>query len=114
MRAFRVLLVAMTIGIYIYTVIVGMNYGWNIIPVITEGIGSLTWPGQFHLDFAFYLILSGIWLAWRHDFSVGGIVLGILGALLGMALFAPYLLIISLRSQGNVKVLVLGEVRAGM
>ena len=58
---------------------------------------AMTWAGQFNMDFTCFLLLSGLWLAWRHAFSPSGIVLGVVG----------------LDARGDVKVLVLGRVRAG-
>ena len=112
MRAFRLLLVAMTIGITIYTVIAVMDAGWAVIPVAIENITSLTWIGQFVLDFAMYLVLSAIWLAWRHNFSPIGIILALLASVLGILFFAPYLLVISFQTNGDMKAILLGEERA--
>jgi hypothetical protein len=58
------------------------------------------------------LLLSGFWLAWRHHFSPAGLALGILGFLGGAPLLSVYLFIISLQSNGNVKEMLLGKVRA--
>ena len=114
MRAFQLLLVAMTVTLGIYTVIAGVEYGWNILPTIVDGIGSLTWVGQFHLDFACYLVLSALWLAWRHNFSRNGIILGLAASVLGIVFFAPYVLFHTFQSNGDMKVLLLGEARASV
>ena len=114
MKAFQSLLVLMTLAIAVYTGIVVANYGPNLIPTIVEGVSSLTWQGQFHLDFSFYLILSALWLAWRHNFSSNGIILALLASVLGILFFAPYLLIISSQSKGDTKVMLIGEQRASV
>ncbi|CAN5810072.1 hypothetical protein BH11PSE8_BH11PSE8_33710 [soil metagenome] len=45
-------------------------------PVFVEDIFAMTWRGQFNVDFTCLLLLSGLWLAWRHRRSSVGIVLG--------------------------------------
>ena len=72
----------------------------------------MTWPGQFNFDFMCFLILSGLWLAWRHHFSVGGIALGVVGVFGGIMLLASYLLIAGYKANGDVKILLLGKARA--
>ncbi len=112
MRAFRFFLVMMTIGIFWITGMVGVKHGWNLLPIFFGDIASLTWPGQFNFDFLCFLLLSGLWLAWRHHFSSGGILLGLAGVFGGILLLAPYLLLASYRANGDIKELLLGRVRA--
>lgn len=112
MKAFRLLLISYIVGILIVTGIVGFKHGWNLLPIFFGDMASLTWPGQFNFDFMCFLILSGLWLAWRHHFSPGGIVLGVLGIFGGMMLLAPYLLLMSLKTNGDFKELLLGVDRA--
>lgn len=112
MNAFRALLTLMVIGIFVYTGFVGIAHGWNLFPVFFGDIFALTWPGQFNVDFSCFLILSGLWMAWRHHFSLGGLVLGVFGVVGGMSLLAPYLLFLSFRTKGDIKVMILGEQRA--
>lgn len=69
MRAFRLLLAVMIVGILTITGVVGFKHGWNLLPIFFGDIVSLTWPGQFNFDFMCFLLLSGLWLAWRHHFS---------------------------------------------
>ena len=89
MKAFRFLLVIFIIGISTITGLVGVKHGWNLLPIFFGDIASLTWPGQFNADFLCFLILSGLWLAWRHHFSPGGLLLGCLGFFGGIMLLAP-------------------------
>jgi hypothetical protein len=112
MSAFRVLLVIFIVSIIIFTGVVIVNHGWKLLPIFFGDISAMTWPGQFNFDFMCFLILSGVWLAWRHHFSVGGLVLGVVGVFGGIMLLAPYLLIASYKANGDVKVLLLGKVRA--
>jgi hypothetical protein len=110
--AFRILLAVFIIAIISFTGVVIANHGWNLLPIFFGDIAAMTWPGQFNFDFLCFLILSGLWLAWRHHFSLGGIVLGLLGLFGGIMFLAPYLLIASFKANGDIKILLLGKVRA--
>ena len=112
MGAFRVLLAIFIIVIISFTCVVISNHGWTLLPIFFGDIATMTWPGQFNFDFMCFLILSGLWLAWRHHFSVGGLVLGVVGVFGGIMLLAPYLLIASYKANGDAKILLLGKVRA--
>jgi hypothetical protein len=113
MAAFRIYLVIVIACLGTYTTMVGLEHGWNLLPVFFADIAAMTWPGQFNFDFTTFLALSGLWLAWRHRFSAGGLVLGLLGFFGGMLVLAPYLLYASHRAKGDARVLLLGEGRAG-
>ena len=112
MTAFRVCLAIIILCLGAYTMIVGLNHGWNLLPIFFGDIAAITWPGQFNSDFMTFLLLSGLWLAWRHHFSPGGLVLGVLGFFGGMSVLAPYLFFASLKANGEMKVLLLGKDRA--
>lgn len=112
MNGFRALLGSILIAIVVYTVIVISSHGMNLLPVFFGDIGRMGWPGQFNMDFAGFLILSGFWLAWRHHFSPAGLALGLLGLFGGAPVLTAYLLITSFQSGGDVKVLLLGQRRA--
>lgn len=112
MTVFRILLVVMILALGAYTLMVGLDHGWNLFPAFLGDMAAMTWAGQFNLDFLCFLMFSGLWLAWRHRFSPGGLVLGVLGFFGGTMVLAPYLLFASLKAKGNMKVLLLGEARA--
>ena len=112
MRAFRGYLVVVILALATYTVLVGLREGWNLLPIFFGDIAAMTWPGQFNADFLGFLTVSGLWLAWRHRFSPGGLALGVLGVFGGMMVLAPYLIYASLEARGNVGVLLLGPTRA--
>ncbi len=112
MKAFRILLVIMIIGILTYTGIAGYNHGWDLLPVFFGDMTAMTWSGQFNFDFTCYLALSGLWLAWRNNFTPAAIVLGLLGFVGGIMLLAPYLLLISFQAKGDMKEILLGRERA--
>ena len=111
MTAFRILLTIMITGILSFTGVVGVNHGWNLFPVFFGDMIAMTWPGQFNFDFMCLLMFAGLWLAWRHHFSSGGLVLGVLGVFAGTMLLAPYLLIVSFKAKGDMKEILLGTVR---
>lgn len=113
MNVFRIILLLMTIAILTITLIVGLNHGWDLLTIFFSDIIALTWPGQFNFDFMCFLILSGLWVAWRNDFSTGGFALGLLASVAGIMFLAPYLLFLSYRSEGDMKVILLGESRTG-
>lgn len=112
MAAFRILLVVMLGILAVYTAIVQVEYGSILFQEFFGAIGAMTWQGQFNTDFSGYLILSGLWYAWRHHFTGQGIVLGIFGFFLGMMMLIPYLLIVSFRSNGNMVEMLIGPQRA--
>jgi len=112
MVAFRILLVVIFTCILGYTAFVGINHGWNLLAVFFGDMAAMTWAGQFNLDFMGFLALSGLWVAWRHHFSPGGLALGVLGFFGGIMVLAPYLFFVSFKANGDMKELLLGKVRA--
>jgi hypothetical protein len=112
MGFFRFLLVAIFVTIAVYTAIVISSHGWNLLPIFLSEIGAMSWSGQFNLDFLSFLLLAGLWLAWRHDFSPAGLVLGLFGIFGGMMFMSAYLLIASITAGGDMKTLLLGSRRA--
>lgn len=112
MLAFRVLLVALFLAICTYTAIVIANHGPNLIEVFFGDIAALTWPGQFNFDFSCYLLLSALWVAWRHQFSGSGIALALIASVAGILFLSVYLLVASVQTGGDMKALLLGKARA--
>ena len=96
-----------TIGAYLFTV--GGKLGWDFGPVFFGDITSITWPGQFNLDFLSYLVLTGMWVAWRHAFRVPGLLLAVVVSLGGMLFFAPYLITLSFLTKGDLRRLLVGD-----
>lgn len=113
MQVFRILLAAMFAGLLVYTLLVVAQNGLAIGSAFFAGVSGMAWPGQFNLDFAGYLLLSAVWIAWRHQFRPAGIALGVLASLGGLLVFAPYLFIASVKAEGDVRTLLLGPDRAG-
>lgn len=91
-----------------YTIPVIQKDGWNFLSFYFNDLLSLTWPGQFNLDFAFYLILSGLWIMWRSKFSTQSILLAILTCFGGMIVFTLYLYVEQKKVKGDLRKLLLG------
>ena len=111
MNAFRALLVLMAVSIVAYTLITGVNHGWNLFPLFLGDMVAMTWSGQFNLDFTCFLILSGLWVSWRHQFSLSGLTLGLIAIIGGIMFLAPYLLFATLQANGNMEAQFLGKKR---
>ncbi len=112
MIAFRILLLLIFTTITLYTLPVLMSQGFTLFQVFFGDIAEMAWPGQFNLDFMGMLLLSGFWLAWRHQFSPAGLALGLLGFLGGAPVLTAYLFITSFNVEGDVGRLLLGDSRA--
>jgi hypothetical protein len=111
MAAFRVFLVIIILLVGTYTGVVIVDHGINLFPVFFGDMAKLAWPGQFNLDFMCLLMLSGLWVAWRHGFSGGGVALGVLAFLLGAPFLSGYLLVASIQVRGEMRALLLGVER---
>lgn len=70
---------------------------------------SMTWMGQFALDFQCYLILSALWIAWRDKFFIKLILIAVVAMILGIIVFAPYLLFLLTKEKGNLKRVLIGD-----
>jgi hypothetical protein len=112
MRAFRVYMVILFMGIVGYTGVVILDHGWNLFAVFFGNIAAMTWAGQFNFDFMLMLSLSGLWIAWRHQFTPVGLALGVLAFFGGIMFLSLYLLIASFLASGDGKELLLGKVRS--
>ncbi|WP_298838185.1 hypothetical protein [uncultured Roseobacter sp.] len=108
MTWFRITLIAMTALIAAMTMGALAHDGINLISPFLRPVADLTWQGQFNIDFACYLVLSGIWMAWRSGFSGRSIALGVLAPPLGIAFLAPFLLWLTVTSHGDPRRILLG------
>jgi hypothetical protein len=112
MAIFRTYLVIVIVLLGLYTLMVGAEHGWNLIPIFFGNILAMDWQGQFNMDFMSFLALSATWVSWRHRFSPGGLLLGVVAFFGGMMFLAPYLIWASLKAKGDANALLLGERRA--
>lgn len=112
MTAFRILLIILLTILIGYTGVVIANHGLGLLDIFFGDMAVMGWPGQFNLDFMFMLILSALWVAWRHQFSAIGILLSVLALFGGSLFLTTYLLILSWQSNGNMKQVLLGKARS--
>ena len=111
MTALRLLLVSLLAVFGAYTLGVVANHGIGFLQVFVGDMAAMGWPGQINLDFLIYVVLAALWIARRHEFTAGGIALGLL-ALFGAVMLLPYLLWATANARGDVRVLLLGRGRA--
>ncbi len=111
MTAFRILMAALFIAIAAYTSVTIANHGWNLIPVFFGDMAVMAWPGQFNFDFLCFLLLSALWVSWRHNFSATGLALAAVASVGGMLFLAAYLFIVAGEAGGDVRKLLLGNAR---
>jgi hypothetical protein len=109
---FRSFLVTCLVVVVAYTVVTIRDHGLGLLPIFFGDMAKMAWPGQFNLDFFTLLLLSGLWVSWRHHFSAGGIALGLVAVFGGMPFLATYLLIASFATGGDIEAILLGEARA--
>lgn len=112
MAAFRAYLVFLILVVLAYTAVVMAAHGPNLFPQFFGDIARMGWAGQFNLDFLFLLSLSGLWVAWRHEFSGPGLLLGIGAFFLGAPYLGAYLLVAIAGANGDMKTVLLGPARA--
>ena len=112
MSPFRLFLVICLAILTAYTAMTIAHHGMGLLPIFFGNIAAMTWPGQFNLDFFMLLLLSGLWVAWRHHFNLAGLLLAVVAVFGGMGFLAAYLLFHNLRSHGDIRVLLLGPTRA--
>jgi hypothetical protein len=105
----RAILISQTILLLVYTAFAVRNEGWGFLQIAVSNIGSLTWSGQFALDFACYLMLSGIWIMWRGGFQSKSIFIGIVAMILGIVVFAPFVIYLLGKEKGDLKKVILGQ-----
>ena len=109
MTTFRLLLVVQLVVLTIYTVIVGVDHGWNFFPAYFGVLALFDWPGQFTADFTIFLILAGLWTAWRGHFTGRAIARGFLAMGLGTGFIASYLLFLSWKERGDMPRMLVGD-----
>ena len=112
MTALRALLILIWAILAGYTIIVIAKHGIGLLGIFFGDIVAMGWPGQFNLDFMFMLTLSALWVAWRHHFSLVGVVLAILALFGGSLFLTTYLLIVSWQVNGDMRQILIGKSRA--
>lgn len=95
--------------ILVFSLSAFQKQGPNLFQFFIENIVAMDWNGQFNIDFICYLMLSGFWIIWRSKFTIISIFIGSLAMVLGIIFFAPYLMYLLHKSDGNLKLMFLGE-----
>lgn len=113
MTLFRTFLVAFMLTLIAYTSITISQHGWNLMPIFFNDMASFTWPGQFDLDFFGFLLMSGLWVAWRHRFRPLGLLLVPVAVNGGMLFLTAYLLFLTVQAKGDMRVVLLGDRKDG-
>jgi hypothetical protein len=108
MLPLRLILSLMLVAVLAYTGVVVSSHGLDLFSVFFVDMARMGWAGQFNLDFMCMLALSGLWVAWRHRFSPGGLALALMAFLLGTPFLWVYLLAESRHANGDVRALLLG------
>ena len=112
MKLFRLFLIVCLIAIIAYTSVTIANHGLNLLPIFFGDMAEMAWPGQFNLDFFTFLLLSGVWVAWRNHFTPTALAVAVVAVLGGMLFLSAYLLFLIARTNGDIRVIMLGEKRA--
>ncbi|NBL64080.1 hypothetical protein GV828_02565 [Flavobacterium sp. NST-5] len=105
----NILLASMAIIVGVYTIFTMQKKGASLFQIFISNITALSWNGQFNLDFSCYLMLSGIWIMWRNKFSTSSIIFAPFAMVIGIIVFAPYLLFLLYKENGDLKKLIVGD-----
>lgn len=105
----RILLILQLLTVGTFTVLAIINEGPNFMAVFLSNLQTFGWNSQFGLDFSSYLVLSGVWIAWRNRFSQQSILLALVAAVLGIIVFAPYFLWLLMVEKGDIKRVLIGN-----
>lgn len=100
---------AQTLAILFYTYLAVRNEGWGLLDQVTKNLMEMGWNGQFNLDFATYLLLSGLWILWRNAYTASSFVLAFLAATIGILFFAPYLMYLLTKERGDMRRVLTGR-----
>ncbi|UUV22301.1 hypothetical protein [Paenimyroides aestuarii] len=105
----KMLLAFMAVTVLIYTLFVFPKEGADLLSVFLTNVKNMNWSGQFNLDFSCYLMLSGLWIMWRSHFKTSSIIWGLAAAVLGIVVFAPYLIYLLSKEKGDIPRLLVGD-----
>lgn len=109
MLIFRIFLLGVSLWVNVTAWIAIYYHGPNLFSVVGRDLSSNTWNAQFDADLLCYLAISGLWIAWRHNFKPWVIPFGAVGGFLGNAFMAPYILFLTYQTKGDMRKLIMGE-----
>lgn len=109
MLILKTLLAVLWIAVLVVTVQAIGSQGLNAAgDIFFADLTSGAWHAQFAADFAGHLLLIAIWVAWRHKFSIAGVIFSVL-CVLGGGLFSfMYILVTCIQAKADMKKLLLG------
>lgn len=70
---------------------------------------SHPWRAQFNTDFGLHLLLVAAWMVWRSKSLPVGLLCGLLAIFMGGLFTLAYLLVASIRAQGDMRKVLLGH-----
>lgn len=108
----RFYLITLFVAVSSYAAVVTMTYGGSWFTIFMNDLLAMNWPGQFNFDFMCVLALIGLWVAWRHQFSPLGLLLGLCGFLGGAFFLTVYLFVNSYLVKGDAVALLVGRERS--
>jgi len=79
-----------------------------LLPTFFGAIGEGHWPGQFNADFLTFLVLSGVWTAWRGGFTPASMLLGVVAFFIGGGFLLAYLFVLTGRHRDDPQAILLG------
>lgn len=112
MTALRIFLAAIGLTILVYTLPVIANHGTDLLPIFFGDIARMEWPGQFNVDFSSFLLMTMLWVAWRNNFSLPGLLLACLVPVGGGMFTSIYVLLLTFSLKGDIVAVLLGKDRA--
>lgn len=105
----KILLAIQAITLFVYTLFCFQREGADLLSVFVNNIAALGWNGQFNLDFSCYLVLSGLWIVWRNNFSLKSFFIAIAASIVGIMVFAPYFLFLLIKEKGDLEKTLIGN-----
>jgi hypothetical protein len=112
-RIWAVLAIILWLVLAGYTAFVVTAHGLGLLPIFFGDIATLTWPGQFNLDFLFMLIISASWTVWRNGATIQGIGLGLIAFFFGSAFLLAYLPWLIWKHDADPRAVLLGDRNKG-
>lgn len=109
MTQLRIIAAVLFVALVLYTLAILPEHGADFISVFFGNIWAMNWSGQINLDFSGYVILSALWIGWRHNYTPAGLGLGA-AAFLGGMFFFPYLIYLAFTAK-DARELLLGPSR---
>ena len=111
MTGFRILLGAIWLAVAVVTLWAVAALGlWAAVETFFGDL-SHPWRAQFYVDLEAHLILFALWMVWRERSRGVGLACAAATMLLGALFTLPYLLVASLRAQGDVAAMLPGPAR---